>query len=87
MHQPVGSSSTLPKDPVLRKEKLQDLMTQIQGTCNFMQVWVIIKWILNDSHGAASFWCEALSEVVKSIDSGVQNEYKSRFCHFLALKI
>nr|XP_035971110.1 caprin-2 isoform X17 [Halichoerus grypus] len=37
MHQPVGSSSTLPKDPVLRKEKLQDLMTQIQGTCNFMQ--------------------------------------------------
>ncbi|XP_053412416.1 caprin-2 isoform X6 [Nycticebus coucang] len=36
-HQPVGSSSTLPKDPVLRKEKLQDLMTQIQGTCNFMQ--------------------------------------------------
>ncbi|XP_059538461.1 caprin-2 isoform X5 [Myotis daubentonii] len=37
MHQPVGSSSPLPKDPVLRKEKLQDLMTQIQGTCNFMQ--------------------------------------------------
>ncbi|XP_072810625.1 caprin-2 isoform X5 [Vicugna pacos] len=37
MHQPVGSSSALPKDPVLRKEKLQDLMTQIQGTCNFMQ--------------------------------------------------
>ncbi|XP_045685857.1 caprin-2 isoform X5 [Phyllostomus hastatus] len=37
MHPPVGSSSTLPKDPVLRKEKLQDLMTQIQGTCNFMQ--------------------------------------------------
>nr|XP_054363101.1 caprin-2 isoform X8 [Mirounga angustirostris] len=39
MHQPVGSSSTLPKDPVLRKEKLQDLMTQIQGTCNFMQIF------------------------------------------------
>ncbi|KAM5336163.1 caprin-2 isoform 12-T13 [Glossophaga mutica] len=37
MHPPVGSSSTLPKDPILRKEKLQDLMTQIQGTCNFMQ--------------------------------------------------
>ncbi|KAF6117743.1 caprin family member 2 [Phyllostomus discolor] len=37
MHPPVGSSSALPKDPVLRKEKLQDLMTQIQGTCNFMQ--------------------------------------------------
>ncbi|KAL2776628.1 caprin-2 isoform 11, partial [Daubentonia madagascariensis] len=41
MHQPVGSSSTLPKDPVLRKEKLQDLMTQIQGTCNFMQESVL----------------------------------------------
>ncbi|XP_021572087.1 caprin-2 isoform X12 [Carlito syrichta] len=41
MHQAVGSSSTLPKDPVLRKEKLQDLMTQIQGTCNFMQESVL----------------------------------------------
>ncbi|XP_037702931.1 caprin-2 isoform X7 [Choloepus didactylus] len=41
IHQPVGSSSTLPKDPVLRKEKLQDLMTQIQGTCNFMQESVL----------------------------------------------
>ncbi|XP_036888449.1 caprin-2 isoform X2 [Sturnira hondurensis] len=41
MHLPVGSSSTLPKDPVLRKEKLQDLMTQIQGTCNFMQESVL----------------------------------------------
>ncbi|XP_053890650.1 caprin-2 isoform X2 [Malaclemys terrapin pileata] len=30
-------TSTLPKDPILRKEKLQDLMTQIQGTYNFMQ--------------------------------------------------
>ncbi|KAM6215086.1 caprin-2 isoform 3-T3 [Rhynchocyon petersi] len=41
MHQPVDSSSSLPKDPVLRKEKLQDLMTQIQGTCNFMQESVL----------------------------------------------
>ncbi|XP_006895140.1 PREDICTED: caprin-2 isoform X2 [Elephantulus edwardii] len=41
MHQPVASSSSLPKDPVLRKEKLQDLMTQIQGTCNFMQESVL----------------------------------------------
>ncbi|XP_004855117.1 caprin-2 isoform X5 [Heterocephalus glaber] len=39
--QPLGSSSVLPKDPVLRKEKLQDLMTQIQGTCNFMQESVL----------------------------------------------
>nr|XP_060632759.1 caprin-2 isoform X9 [Anolis sagrei ordinatus] len=31
------SVSSLPKDPVLRREKLQDLMTQIQGTYNFMQ--------------------------------------------------
>lgn len=41
VHQPAAefcSSSTLPKDPVLRREKLQDLMTQIQGTYNFMQV-------------------------------------------------
>ncbi|XP_062051016.1 caprin-2 isoform X7 [Lepus europaeus] len=41
MHQPIGSSSALPKDPALRKEKLQDLMTQIQGTCNFMQESVL----------------------------------------------
>ncbi|XP_008566310.1 PREDICTED: caprin-2 isoform X4 [Galeopterus variegatus] len=41
MHQPVVSSSTLSKDPVSRKEKLQDLMTQIQGTCNFMQESVL----------------------------------------------
>ncbi|XP_026513319.1 caprin-2 isoform X3 [Terrapene carolina triunguis] len=30
-------TSNLPKDPILRREKLQDLMTQIQGTYNFMQ--------------------------------------------------
>ncbi|KFQ36416.1 Caprin-2, partial [Mesitornis unicolor] len=35
------STSTLPKDPVLRREKLQDLMTQIQGTYNFMQESVL----------------------------------------------
>ncbi|XP_005527956.1 PREDICTED: caprin-2 isoform X2 [Pseudopodoces humilis] len=40
VHQPAAefcSTSTLPKDPVLRREKLQDLMTKIQGTYNFMQ--------------------------------------------------
>ncbi|XP_058660504.1 caprin-2 isoform X5 [Ammospiza caudacuta] len=40
VHKPAAefcSTSTLPKDPVLRREKLQDLMTQIQGTYNFMQ--------------------------------------------------
>ncbi|XP_039767163.1 caprin-2 isoform X3 [Ornithorhynchus anatinus] len=36
-----SSSPTLPKDPVLRREKLQDLMTHIQGTCNFMQESVL----------------------------------------------
>ncbi|KAL6092553.1 hypothetical protein STEG23_030506 [Scotinomys teguina] len=41
MPQPVDSSSAFPKDPLLRKEKLQDLMTQIQGTCNFMQESVL----------------------------------------------
>ncbi|XP_052576613.1 caprin-2 isoform X6 [Peromyscus californicus insignis] len=39
--QPIDSSSAFPKDPLLRKEKLQDLMTQIQGTCNFMQESVL----------------------------------------------
>ncbi|EGW10835.1 Caprin-2 [Cricetulus griseus] len=37
----MDSSSPFPKDPLLRKEKLQDLMTQIQGTCNFMQESVL----------------------------------------------
>ncbi|XP_027285851.1 caprin-2 isoform X4 [Cricetulus griseus] len=41
MLQPMDSSSPFPKDPLLRKEKLQDLMTQIQGTCNFMQESVL----------------------------------------------
>ncbi|CAH7434144.1 Caprin2 [Phodopus roborovskii] len=41
MTQPIDSSSAFPKDPLLRKEKLQDLMTQIQGTCNFMQESVL----------------------------------------------
>ncbi|XP_057634891.1 caprin-2 isoform X4 [Chionomys nivalis] len=39
--QPLDSSSPFPKDPLLRKEKLQDLMAQIQGTCNFMQESVL----------------------------------------------
>ncbi|XP_033019360.1 caprin-2 isoform X9 [Lacerta agilis] len=39
VHQPAAEfcSTSLPKDPVLRRERLQDLMTQIQGTYNFMQ--------------------------------------------------
>ncbi|XP_061494674.1 caprin-2 isoform X8 [Rhineura floridana] len=40
VHQPAAefcSTTSLPKDPVLRREKLQVLMTQIQGTYNFMQ--------------------------------------------------
>ncbi|XP_069484650.1 caprin-2 isoform X13 [Ambystoma mexicanum] len=31
------SGSSLPSDPVLRRQQLQDLMTTIQGTYNFMQ--------------------------------------------------
>ncbi|XP_048463653.1 caprin-2 isoform X7 [Rhincodon typus] len=31
------STSSLPKDPELRRQKLQDLMSQIQGTCHFIQ--------------------------------------------------
>uniref|UniRef100_A0A671DWW0 Caprin family member 2 n=1 Tax=Rhinolophus ferrumequinum TaxID=59479 RepID=A0A671DWW0_RHIFE len=46
MHQPVGSFSTLPKDPVLRKEKLQDLMTQIQGTSTLTKVSTCIHYFL-----------------------------------------
>ncbi|XP_069759230.1 caprin-2 isoform X2 [Narcine bancroftii] len=33
----VSSASSLPKDPELRRQKLQDLMSQIQGTCHFIQ--------------------------------------------------
>ncbi|XP_066561385.1 caprin-2 isoform X2 [Amia ocellicauda] len=32
-----NSPSSLPKDPVLRKQKLEDLMDQIQGSFSFMQ--------------------------------------------------
>ncbi|XP_072340406.1 caprin-2 isoform X8 [Scyliorhinus torazame] len=31
------STSSLPNDPELRRQKLQDLMSQIQGTCHFIQ--------------------------------------------------
>ncbi|XP_059833797.1 caprin-2-like isoform X4 [Hypanus sabinus] len=31
------STSSLPNDPELRRKKLQDLMSQIQGTCHFIQ--------------------------------------------------
>nr|XP_033808433.1 caprin-2 isoform X3 [Geotrypetes seraphini] len=33
----VFSTSILPQDPIQRKQKLQDLMAQMQGTYNFMQ--------------------------------------------------
>lgn len=60
MHQTAAefcSTSSLPKDPVLRREKLQDLMTQIQGTYNFMQVALLVNIIalellgINDEPG------------------------------------
>ncbi|RXM30166.1 Caprin-2 [Acipenser ruthenus] len=40
IHSPIAvfnSTSSLPKDPALRKQKLQDLMAQIQGSFSFMQ--------------------------------------------------
>lgn len=35
-----NSPSSLPKDPVLRKQQLDDLMGQISGSFSFMQVIV-----------------------------------------------
>ncbi|XP_029455862.1 caprin-2 isoform X2 [Rhinatrema bivittatum] len=43
-HQPAAefcSTSTLPQDPIQRRQKLQDLMAQMQGTYNFMQESVL----------------------------------------------
>lgn len=58
-------------------------MTQIQGTCNFMQVWVILKWVLKIIFlGLVVSDEEHYSEVVKSLDSGVQNEYESWLWEF-----
>lgn len=54
-------------------------MTQIQGTCNFMQVWIIYK-ILNDIHGDSN-WKYYSEIIVKSIDYSV----KSWLCCLLAL--
>lgn len=33
-----NSQSSLPKDPILRKQQLEDLMTKIRGSFSFMQV-------------------------------------------------
>ena len=33
-----NSPSALPKDPILRKQHLEDLMTKIHGSFSFMQV-------------------------------------------------
>nr|XP_020831485.1 caprin-2 isoform X3 [Phascolarctos cinereus] len=41
LNQSADTPSAPPSDSVLRKEKLQDLMTQIQGTYNFMQESVL----------------------------------------------
>ena len=34
----LNSQSTLPKDPILRKQHLEDFMTKIHGSFSFMQV-------------------------------------------------
>ncbi|XP_034259462.1 caprin-2 isoform X7 [Pantherophis guttatus] len=63
------STSSLPKDPVLRKEKLQDLMTQIQGTYNFMQ-----ESLLDFDKPSQSAGC---SSQASSVDSSASNEQLS----------
>ncbi|XP_063164241.1 caprin-2 isoform X2 [Candoia aspera] len=72
VHQPAAefcSTSSLPKDPVLRREKLQDLMTQIQGTCNFMQ-----ESLLDFDKPSQSAGC---SSQAPSVDSPASNEQLS----------
>ncbi|KAH0617051.1 hypothetical protein JD844_028649 [Phrynosoma platyrhinos] len=72
VHQPAAefcSVSCLPKDPVLRREKLQDLMTQIQGTYNFMQ-----ESLLDFDKPSQSAIC---SSQASSVDSTVSNEQLS----------
>ncbi|XP_058047760.1 caprin-2 [Ahaetulla prasina] len=63
------STSSLPKDPVLRREKLQDLMTQIQGTYNFMQ-----ESLLDFDKPSQSAGC---SSQASSVDSSASNEQLS----------
>ncbi|XP_039189168.1 caprin-2 isoform X1 [Crotalus tigris] len=63
------STSSLPKDPVLRREKLQDLITQIQGTYNFMQ-----ESLLDFDKPSQSAGC---SSQASSVDSSASNEQLS----------
>ncbi|XP_013927853.1 PREDICTED: caprin-2 isoform X2 [Thamnophis sirtalis] len=63
------STSSLPKDPILRREKLQDLMTQIQGTYNFMQ-----ESLLDFDKPSQSAGC---SSQASSVDSSASNEQLS----------
>ncbi|XP_070612483.1 caprin-2 isoform X7 [Erythrolamprus reginae] len=63
------STSSLPKDPVLRREKLQDLMTQIQGTYNFMQ-----ESLLDFDKPSQSAGCSSKDS---SVDSSASNEQLS----------
>ncbi|XP_078529893.1 caprin-2 isoform X2 [Lissotriton helveticus] len=48
------SASSLPDDPVLRRQKLQDLMTKIQGTYHFMQESILDFDILSQNATASS---------------------------------
>ncbi|XP_020644713.3 caprin-2 isoform X3 [Pogona vitticeps] len=70
VHQPAAefcSTSSLPKDPVLRREKLQDLMTQIQGTYHFMQ-----DSLLDFDKPSQSAICSS-----QAVDSAASNEQLS----------
>ncbi|XP_066489253.1 caprin-2 [Tiliqua scincoides] len=62
------SMSSLPKDPVLRREKLQDLITQIQGTYDFMQ-----ESLLDFDEPPQS---ATSSSQAASVDSTASNEQK-----------
>ncbi|XP_062991015.1 caprin-2 isoform X2 [Elgaria multicarinata webbii] len=70
VHQPAAEfcfTSSLPKDPVLRREKLQDLMTQIQGTYNFIQ-----ESLLDFDKPSQSAICSSQAPLVDSTASSEQ---------------
>ncbi|XP_044290196.1 caprin-2 isoform X4 [Varanus komodoensis] len=86
VHQPAAefcSTSSLPKDPVLRREKLQDLMTQIQGTYNFIQLYypfVSKESLLDFDKPSQSSIC---SSQAASVDSTASNEQLSSQNNFV----
>lgn len=72
-----NSPSTLPKDPILRKQYLEDLMTKIHGSFSFMQVEFSClqprPLVLGDEWKSLQKMCKILTSVW--------------LCHRLSLKI